>query len=185
MEDFFSIKQSSRFGFMLKQDKRMIQKMVGLGKSTRLTNDEKVLGYNPETARWEEATKDVTKEQDCVEAGLHLIECEKPYNEENHENYKCTKCTDSTEVVWGLQEKELCWLAKSAYEKITTFKANIRTVPANKTGKEFYELYAETLEWANQETKSHYGWHMNHILHPICLKKTPTKRHRKNKGLPS
>ena len=76
--------------------------MVGLGKSTRLTNDEMVLGYNPETSRWEEATNNATKKPDFVEAGLHLIEFEKPNNEENHENYKCTKCKDSTEVVWGL-----------------------------------------------------------------------------------
>ena len=37
--------------------------MVGLGKSTRLTNEEMVLGYNPETSRWEEATIDATKER--------------------------------------------------------------------------------------------------------------------------
>ena len=127
---------------------------------------------NPEMSRWEEATNVAAKKSDFEDAGLHLIELEKPYNEENHENYKCTKCKDSTNVAWGLQEKELCQLAKSAYETIATFKANLYTVPANKTGKEFYDLYAETLEWANQETKRHYGWHINHILHPICLQNT-------------
>ena len=116
---------------------------------------------------------------DFVEFGLHLIECEKLSNEENLENYKCTKCKDSTIVVWGLQEKELCQLAKSAYEKIATFKANLYTVPANKIGKEFYDLYAETLEWANEETKRHYGWHINHILHPICLQNTDKKASQK------
>ena len=35
---------------------------------------------------------------DFVEAGLHLIECEKLNNEENHENYKCTKGKDSTDI---------------------------------------------------------------------------------------
>ena len=116
-----------------------------------------------------------------MEIGLHLIECENLSNEENLENYKCTKCKDSTIVVWGLQEKELCQLAKSAYEKIATFKANLYTVPANKIGKEFYDLYAETLEWANQETKRHYGWHINHILHPICLQNTDKKASQKQR----
>ena len=90
-----------------------------------------------------------------MEFGLHLIDCEKLSIEENLENYKCTKCKDSNDIVWRRQEKELCQLAKNAYDKITTFKANIYTVPANKTGKEFHGMYGKTLEWANQETKSH------------------------------
>ena len=70
-----------------------------------ITKDEKVLGYNPEKSRWEEATNDAAKKSDFEDAGLHLIELEKPYNEENHENYKCTKCKDSTNVVWDCKKR--------------------------------------------------------------------------------
>ena len=37
------------------------------------------------------------------------------------------------------------------------------------------------MEWANQETKRHYGWHINHILHPICLQNTDKKASQKQR----
>ena len=118
---------------------------------------------------------------DFVEVGLHLMECEKMNDEENLETYTCSKCKDRTDVVWGHKEKELCRLAKSAYDTIVTFKPNLYAVPANKVGKEFYEMYAETLDWANDESKCHYGWYINHILHPVCLQITDKKSTQKQK----
>ena len=77
---------------------------------------------------------------DFVDVGQHLIECEKLNKEEHLKTYTCIKCRDSTEVLLGLQERELCRLAKSAYEKTATFKPNLHAVPANKIGKAFYDM---------------------------------------------
>ena len=87
--------------------------------------------------------------QDFVESGLHALECEGV--NERLKDYKCEKCKDNTSPIWGIETREFCSLVKEAYEKVAHFRSSTYTVPANNVGKEFYDLYADTLEMADSD----------------------------------
>ena len=118
--------------------------------------------------------------QDFVESGLHALECEGV--DERQKEYKCETCKDNTSPIWGIETREFCCLVKEAYEKVLHFRPNTHTVPANNVGKEFYDLYADTLEMADADgTKNHFGWYANMILHPISLQIKDRKAIQKQK----
>ena len=101
--------------------------------------------------------------QDVIESGLHALECEGLNEDERRKDYVCEKCRDSTSPIWGIETTEFCSLvAKTAYEKVVHFRPNTHTVPANNVGREFYDLYDETL--VSDGTKNHFGWYANHIF---------------------
>ena len=71
---------------------------------------------------------------------------------------------------------------KTTYEKVVQFIPNTHTVPANNVRKKFCDLYADTLEMADSnETKNHFGWYANMILHHHCPTNQRQESNRKTK----
>ena len=120
--------------------------------------------------------------QDFVESGLHALECEGV--NERPKDYNCELCKENTTPIWGIETREFCSLVKEAYGMIIHFRPNTYTVPATKVGKDFYDLYADTLEMADVDgTKNHFGWYANMILHPIALQIKDRKTIQKQKTI--
>ena len=98
------------------------------------------------------------------------------------QEYKCTKCKDNKDLMWGIEQRELCLEVWRAYDTIAGFKPNLRMFPSNKTGKDFYDLFADALEIVDKiDTKIYNGWNLTTMIHPICLQNADHKSTQKQR----